>query len=146
MSLGLGGERLVKGGVGTDAPTDGDGAAEGFAGDFKEFGGQHINYGSLEGGAEVREIGLRGRAVFFEKDADRSFKAAEAEIKITRVDHAAREIEPCGIAIGSEAIDKDSAWVAEAEEFGSFVESLAGGIIERAAEELVFSKAFDIEQ
>ena len=146
VPFGLGGEGLAEGGVGADAAADGDGAAVGLAGGFEEFGGEDIDYGGLDGGAEVREIRFSGWAVFFEEDADRGFEAAEAEIEIARVDHAAREIVSCGIAVRSEAVDEDAAGIAEAEEFGGFVEGLAGGVVEGAAEELVFSEAFDIQK
>lgn len=144
--FGLGGEGLAEGGVGADSTADGNGAATGLAGGFEEFAGQHIHDGGLKRGAEVGKTGLRGRAVFFQKDADRGFETAEAEIEIPRLNHAAWELEPLRIAIGGEAVDKDAARVAEAEEFGRFVESLAGGVVERAAEELVSAETFDIEK
>ena len=56
-SFGLRCEGLAEGGVGADATADGDGATVGLAGGFEEFGGQHIDDGGLEGGAEVGEIG-----------------------------------------------------------------------------------------
>ena len=51
--FGLGGEGLAEGGVGADPAAHGDGAAAGLPGGFEEFGGQHIDDGGLEGGAEV---------------------------------------------------------------------------------------------
>lgn len=84
--------------------------------------------------------------MFFEEDTDRGFEAAKAEIEIAGVDHAAGEIEAGGVAIRSEAVDEDAAGIAEAEEFGGFVECLAGGVVEGAPEELVFSEAFDIQK
>ena len=53
MLFGLGGEGLAEGGVGADPAAHGDGAAAGLPGGFEEFGGQHIDDGGLEGGAEV---------------------------------------------------------------------------------------------
>ena len=144
--FGFGAEVLSEGGIGADSAADGDGLVAGLAGGFEEFGGEDIDDGGLDGGAEVGEIGLRGWAVFFEEDADRGFEAAEAEIEIAGVDHAAREIEAGGVAIRSEAVDEDATGIAEAEEFGGFVEGLAGGVVEGASEELVIPEAFDIQK
>ena len=140
------GEGLAEAGVGAHAAADGDGGAVVFAGGAEEFGGEDIDDGGLEGGAEVRQIGLRGRAVFFEKDAHGGFESAETEIEIAGVDHAAWEFVARGIACGGESIDGDAAGVAEAEELGGFVEGLAGGVIEGSAKEAVVSEALDIEQ
>ena len=145
-AFGLGAEGLAEGGIGADAAADGEDLVAGLAGGFEEFRGEDIDNGDLDGGAEVGEICLRGWAVFFEEDADRCFEAAEAEIEIARVDHAPGEIESGGVCIRSEAVDEDAAGIAEAEEFGGFVEGLAGGVVEGAAEEFVFSEAFDIQK
>ena len=145
-SFGLGVEGMAEGGIGADAAADSEGATAGLARGFQKFGGENIDHGGLKGRAKVGEIGLGGRAVFFEEGADRGFEAAEAEIEITRVDHAARKIKAGGVTIDSKAVDEDAAGIAEAEKLGSFVKRLTGSVVEGAAKELVFSETFDIQK
>lgn len=138
----------------TETAIAGDSAGGGDAGDSDgsgrahQFLDQHLGDGILDAGTQVAEgDGVFGKGrVLLEEVADGRFEPAETEIVVGVVEQRTGEIVRGGIAFGGQSIDVRAAGVGQAEELGGFVETLAGGIVERGAEEPVAEFAFDVDQ
>ena len=72
---------------------------------------------------------------------DGRFQSAEAELEVVRAEHRSRQLEAARAAGLGKFRHGRAPRVFEAEEFGSFVEGFAGGVVQRFAEEFVASYA-----
>ena len=77
---------------------------------------------------------------------DRRLQPAEAEVESLLVQEGAREAERRGIAGGGLALDRRPAGEAQPEQGGHLVERLAGGVVERAAEDAEVERRGAVEQ
>ena len=168
---GFGGEAAAEFGVGGDASGDDDAAGtEGFGGG-EGLAEQVADYGVLEAGDEVEglfveemqgfggfEVGVGGEGLAAGFDSllhgvglgvakDGGFDAAEGEVVGGRrggavIDLAEVEGDGAGVAVGGEGVNPGTSGVAEAEEFGDFVEGFAGGVVDGAADVFVLPGGF----
>ncbi len=92
------------------------------------------------GGDFVRHI------VGFDPAQDGRFESAEAEVERIAFHFGEGEADGGGIAVGRQAVDDGAAGIAEAEQFGHLVESFAGGVVARLAEQAVVEALADLEE
>ena len=115
------------------------------------FRDQHVNHGALERSAQIPVIpsaveGSRRALQLRQQVADCGFQPAKTEIRVTRVDHAARQIEPRRIAASRAALDLRSTRIGQPEHLGHFVECLAGRVIDRPSDDPVITNFIHLHQ
>ena len=79
-------------------------------------------------------MGQSGHAMGGDELGDGGFQAREGEIAAGAAQERAWEREGFGVAIARHGLQRGAAGIGQAEELGGFVESFAGGIIQRRAE------------
>lgn len=144
-------DRFAEAAIGSHATADdkrfGADAGSGLAGTVEQFGddgvleaGQHVEGGRVGGGVE-RAVEAAG----FHPAQDGSLEAAEAEVAGVALELGRGETDGAGVALGGQTVNDRAAGVAQAEEFGYFVISFAGGIVAGFAFEAVmaFGEAFE---
>jgi len=143
-----GGEFPAQEAVADDAARRGDAADSATPGRANRLGDKHVDDGGLDAGAKVAQGGGVGGEVrvVAQEIPDGGFQPAEAEVQGRVVAQRPGEVESVGLAAFGELIDDGSAGVGEAEQFGGFVEALAGGVIESGAEDDVVKRAGDVDE
>ncbi len=142
------GKGIAEAAIGADTTGGADAMDFQFSGGLDCFAYQDFHDGVLDAGAEVAEtlIGFGNIGVIAEKVADGSFEAAEAEVVTGFIEKGPGKIESVGIAAFCQAIHDGAAWIGKPEEFRRFIEALAGGIIQSAAQDVVFQGRLHMDQ
>ncbi len=106
---------------------------------------EHFHNGRLHAGAEVADF-LRvlqpGRMVA-DEIAHGGFEAAEAEIVIGVAQQRAREIAGVRIALGGQPVNDGAGGIGQPHELAGLVETFAGGIVNRAAQDAMVQLGLD---
>lgn len=112
-----------------------------------EFFHEDFDYGVFEGGGEVFEVVGDEVGVFFYPVAhfveEGGLKAAEAYV--VAGDVGAGEFEFLGVAFSGKAVDDGAAGVAQAHDFGAFVDGFARGVVDGLAEDCHLVVGFDFD-
>ncbi len=138
-----GGEAVVVG----DAAGEANAAAFSGSSDLVEFASELIDDGGLKGGADVGEGGFEGGVVeLFEGVAEAGFEPGKAETPVGGILEGAGKVPGRGVAVGSPSLDLGAAGVGQSEEFGTLVESLAGGIVDRFGEDRKVALSVDPDE
>lgn len=133
--------------IGSHAAADDKGfgadARGGLASTIEEFGddgvlkaGQHVEGGGVSGGVEGAV-----EAASLYPTQDGGLEAAEAEVAGVALELGRSETDGAGVTEGGEAVNHRAARVAEAEEFGHLVVSLASSVVAGFAFEAVMALA-----
>ena len=139
---------MAEGAVPGHAAGDGDTTAPASARCPNRFSDKDLYDRGLDRSAKVADT----LAVFQEfgmipeEIADRGFEPAEAEVEIVRVFHRPGERKGMRITFPCQSFHGRSAGVGETKEFGGFVETFAGRVIQGFAQDSMLQRCRDIDQ
>ncbi len=142
------GEGIAEAAIGADTTGGADAMDFQLFGSLDGFAYQDFHDGVLDTGAEISEplIGFGNFGVIAQEIADGGFEAAEAEVVTGLIEERTGKIESVGIAAFCQAIHDGAARIGETEELGRFIETLASGVIQSAAQDGVFKGRLDMDQ
>ncbi len=105
--------------------------------------GQGIHDGVLKGAGNV---GRRLAAVLAQGGQGEGLEAGEAEVEAGTVGHRAGKAETGRVALGRQPRQGRAAGIAQAEHLGGLVEGLAGGVVQRLAQQSVTANPVNPDQ
>jgi hypothetical protein len=111
---------------------------------------QYVHYRCFGGGSQIGSllnIRIFARCVQFTHLRHNSgFKAAEAEVEITAVQHRTRQRESTWVPLLCQTRELGATWVAQAQELGTFIKCFSGCVIQRFTQQAITSDAINLHQ
>src|SRR5579885_532470 len=128
-----------QGAIARHAARSGDAAHTGALGGANGFRDQHFHNGGSYAGAQVADFLfiVQDCRVVAQKITNGGFQAAEAEVIAGVVEQRTRKFEGGGIPLLRQSVHFRSGLIGQTNQFAGFIETFAGGIIQRPAQNLV---------